>query len=148
MSGGSVPFHRRAKARVEIGLAGGDHAEFEGAAAALALAHRVIGEKLAEPPAVFVRAAVDHDEPIRRAARLDRLRPAAVAPADRRARPASGIGDTDRGTVHDAEHRSALLDERDQHRKFAVPGDELAGAVARVDRPETVAAGRHALGLA
>src|SRR5215831_11160791 len=70
LAGRGVPFHRRAEARVEVGLAGGDDAEFERAAAALALAHRIIGEKLGKPAAVLVRAAVDDDEPVRGLARM------------------------------------------------------------------------------
>src|SRR5260370_4748681 len=40
LAGGGIPFHRGAEARVEIGLAGGEHAEFEGAAAFVAFEHR------------------------------------------------------------------------------------------------------------
>jgi hypothetical protein len=40
LPGGCVPFHRRAETPVEVGFARGDHAEFERAAAFLALAHR------------------------------------------------------------------------------------------------------------
>ena len=69
MAGGGVPLHRRAEARVEIGFARGDYAEFEGAAAFLALAHRIILQKFGEPPAVLVRPAVDHDEAVRRRVR-------------------------------------------------------------------------------
>src|SRR4029077_9306413 len=57
LAGRGVPLHRRAEARVEVGSAGGDDTEFEGAAAALAFAHRIVGEKFGKPPAVFVRAA-------------------------------------------------------------------------------------------
>src|SRR5271163_2321074 len=99
LPGGCVPFHRRAEARVEVGFARGDHAEFERAAAFLALAHRIARKKLGEASAVFVRAAVDDDEPIRRrSARPDRFGLAAMAPAGRGARSASGVGDADRGT--------------------------------------------------
>src|SRR5580704_2299053 len=40
LAGGGVPFHRRAVARVEVGLARREHAEFERAAAADALQYR------------------------------------------------------------------------------------------------------------
>src|SRR5438132_3889535 len=54
-----VPLHRRAETRVHVALAGGDHAEFERAAAALARLDWISRQKLGEPPAVLVRAAVD-----------------------------------------------------------------------------------------
>src|SRR5208282_1693442 len=57
LAGRCVPLHRRAEARVEIGLAGGDDAEFQRAAAALALEYRIVGEKLGEPAAILMRAA-------------------------------------------------------------------------------------------
>src|SRR5439155_17881964 len=82
LAGRGVPLHRRAEARVHIALAGGDDAEFEGAAAALARLDRISRQKLGEPAAVLVRAAVDDDEPVgRREARLDRLGGAAAAAA-------------------------------------------------------------------
>src|SRR6516162_9212701 len=46
LAGRGVPLHRRAKARVEVGLPGGDDAEFERAAATFALAYRIVGKKL------------------------------------------------------------------------------------------------------
>src|SRR5579863_2029381 len=64
LAGGGVPFHRRAEARVEVALAGGDQAEFEGAAAQPPLPHRVGLQKFAEAAAVLVRAAVHDDEPV------------------------------------------------------------------------------------
>ena len=148
LAGCGVPFHRRAETRVEVGFAGGDDAEFKGAAAAFARLYWIILQKLGEPAAVLVRTAVDDDEPVRRTARANRLGPATLPPTDCRTRPASGVGQTDRRPVHDAEHWPALLDKRDQHRKLAVPGDKLARAVERVDRPEAVTAGRRPLGLA
>jgi hypothetical protein len=57
LAGRGVPLHRRAEARVHIALAGGDDAEFERAAAALARSHRISRQKLGEPPAYLVRAA-------------------------------------------------------------------------------------------
>src|SRR6185436_12336817 len=74
LPGGGIPFHRRAEARVEVALAGGDDAEFQRAAAALTRLHGIILQELGEPPAVFVRSTVDHDKPVRRRdARLDQL---------------------------------------------------------------------------
>src|SRR4029077_12014656 len=89
LAGRGVPLHRRAKARVEVGFPGSDHAEFERTAATLALAYRVIGEELGQPPAVFVRAAMDDDQAIRRSTRLNWLWSAAIPPAHCGARPAS-----------------------------------------------------------
>src|SRR5262249_53338905 len=126
----------------------GDDAEFEGTAATLALAYRVVRKKLGQPPAVFVRAAMDHDEAVRRRTRPDRLRFPAVSPAHCGARPASSIGHADGRAVHDTKHRAPLLDECYQHRELAVAGDKFAGPVERVDRPETVTAGRYPLSLA
>src|SRR5581483_7412049 len=82
LAGGGVPLHRRAEARVEIGLAGGEHAEFEGAAADAPLLDRAALEILGEAAAVFVAAAVDHDNPAGgRHPRRDRLELAAPAAA-------------------------------------------------------------------
>src|SRR6266478_8492534 len=148
LAGRGVPLHCCAETRVEVALAGGDHAEFQRAAAALARLHRIIPQKLGEPPAVLVRAAVDDDEPVRRCARTDRLGGATAAAAGRRPRTTRRVGQTDRRPMHDAEYRPPFLDKRNQHRELTVPGDELARAVERVDRPEAVAAGRHSLGLA
>src|SRR5262249_4796607 len=115
LSGRRVPLHRCAKARVEIGFSGGDDAKLQRTAAALALAHRIVGEELGEAPAVFVRAAVDDNEPVRWHACLDRLGSAAVAAAGRSARPARGVGQTDSRPVHDPEHRPAVLDKCNQY---------------------------------
>src|SRR5437870_2327136 len=129
LAGRGVPLHRRAEARVEVALAGGDDAEFERAAAALARLHRIILQKFGEASAVLVRAAVDDDEPVRRRARMDPLGRAATAAAGRGARTARGVGQVDRRPVHDAEYRPPLLDKRDQNRELIVPGDELASSV-------------------
>src|SRR5690348_14733874 len=56
LAGGGVPFHRRAEARIEVALAGGDQAEFERAAALPAPLHLVILQEFGEPAAVLVRA--------------------------------------------------------------------------------------------
>ena len=75
LPGRGVPFHRRPEARVEIGLARRQHAEFERAAALLALDDRAVLEIFGEAAAVLVAAAVDDDDPVRRRdARPDRLR--------------------------------------------------------------------------
>src|SRR3954447_8702977 len=46
LAGAGVPFHRRTEARVEIGLAGGQHAEFQSAAADIAFEDRLVLEKI------------------------------------------------------------------------------------------------------
>src|SRR5258708_25280407 len=46
-----VPFHGAAEARIEIGLAGGQDAEFDGAAGALDLAHPVVLQQRIQVPA-------------------------------------------------------------------------------------------------
>src|SRR6266481_7672447 len=66
LAGCGVPLHRRAETGVHIALAGGDDAEFERTAAALALEHGIILQEFREASAVLVRAAVDDDEPVRR----------------------------------------------------------------------------------
>src|ERR1700694_432802 len=105
LAGGGVPFHRRAETRVEIGLAGGEHAEFEGAAAFAALDDRTALEILGEAAAVLVAAAVhDEDPPRRQRPRPDRLESAAVAPPHRGAGAVRGVGQPDRRAVHHAEH--------------------------------------------
>src|SRR5271166_5976145 len=129
LAGRGIPFHRRAEARVEIALAGRDDAEFQRAAATLARLYRIILQELGQAPAVFVRAAMDDNEPVCGRARMDQLRRATAAAAGRRARTARGVGQPDRGPMHDAEYRPPLLDKRDQYRKLGVPGDELASAV-------------------
>ena len=48
LAGRGVPLHRRAEARVEIGLTGRDDAEFQCTPAFLALAHRIVLQKLGE----------------------------------------------------------------------------------------------------
>src|SRR5437764_1077551 len=76
LAGRRVPFHRRAETRVEIGLAGCEHAELERAAAFPAIddRHRLALEIFGQAPAVLVAAAVHDDDAVgRRHARLDRL---------------------------------------------------------------------------
>ena len=56
------------------------------------------------------------------------------------AKPApSAVGEIERGREHDAEHRSAFVNQRDVHRELAVPREELLGAVERIDQPVAAA---------
>src|SRR5438046_335212 len=48
LPGSRVPLHRRAEARVEVGLTGSDDAEFQGAATALTRSHWITFQKLGE----------------------------------------------------------------------------------------------------
>src|SRR3954453_16933269 len=66
LPGRGVPLHRRPETRIEISLARRQHAEFQRAAALLALDHRavLVLEILGEVAAVLVAAAVDHDNPL------------------------------------------------------------------------------------
>src|SRR5580692_1547067 len=148
LPGSGVPLHRRAETRVEVSLTGGDDAEFQGTATALARPHGIILQELGKSPAVLVRPAVDDDEPVLRCACVDQLWRATTAAACRGARTVRGIGQTDSRPMYDTEHRPSFLDKRDQHRELAAPGDELASTVERVDRPEAITARRHSLGLA
>src|ERR1700730_15868519 len=148
LPGSGVPLHRRAETRVEVSLTGGDDAEFQGTATALARPHWIILQEVREAPAVLVRPAVDDDEPVLRCACVDQLWRASTAAAGRSVRTTSGIGQPDSRPMYDTEHRPSFLDKRDQHRELAAPGDELASTVERVDRPEAITARRHSLGLA
>src|SRR5581483_9346580 len=133
LAGRGVPFHRRAEARIEVGLARCQHAEFERAAAADPFEDRAALEIFGEAAAVVVSAAVDDGEPVRRRRpRADRLRRAAVLDADRRAGAMGGIGRRDRRPIDDAERRATVLDKTDAHRELAVLGDELLRAVERI----------------
>src|SRR5438046_3389875 len=91
LAGGGVPLHRRAEARVEIGIARREHAKFEGAAAFPALRDRPSLKVLGEAAAVLVAAAVHDDDAVRPGrARLDRCKPAAAPLAHRGARTVRG----------------------------------------------------------
>jgi hypothetical protein len=95
-----------------------------------------------------MRAAVDDDEPLRRrGANPDRLRRAAVAPAGRGPRSASGVGDADRRTMNDHQDRDPVLDEADIDSELAIFGDKLPGSVERVNSPEARGRRWQALGL-
>src|SRR6185437_12911791 len=132
LTGGGVPFHRRAEARVEIGLTRRQHAEFKRAAAADPFEDRAALEVFGEAAAVVVGAAVD-DREARWGGRpgADLLGRAAVFDPDRGAGAVRGVSRRDRRTVDNAEHRAAILDEADAHGELAVLGDELLGAVKR-----------------
>src|SRR6185437_2351069 len=139
VAGGGVPFHRRAEARVEVGLAGGELAELDRAAADALLGDLLADEEGGEFLVVLVRAAVDDDEPVgRRTPRGDLLGSARSAPAPRRAGTGAGIGDTERRDVDHAEDRDAGADQPDVDGELAVAADELLGAVERVDEPEEI----------
>ena len=49
--------------------------------------------------------------------------------------------------MQDAEDRPAVLDETDVDSELAIPRDELAGPIERVDRPEARCRWRQAFGL-
>ena len=99
-----IPLHRRPEARVEIGLARRQHAEFQRAAAYPPLNDRPALEILGEAPAVLVAAAVDDDDPVgRRRARPDRLEPAAVRRRIAVPGPCADIGHPERRAVHNPE---------------------------------------------
>src|SRR6266496_1037350 len=111
LAGGGVPLHRRAEARVEIRLAPRQNAEFEGAAAFQPFEHAPVLEILCETAAVLVAAAVDDDNSVRRRrARPDRLEGPARPPPHRGAGTVRGVGQPDSRAMHDAEHRTSILD--------------------------------------
>ena len=66
MAGGRVPFHGATEARIEIGQALGDAAEFQRAAGGDALGHMVIFEITVQLVADIVRTAGQHDDAILR----------------------------------------------------------------------------------
>src|SRR5271165_4515236 len=89
---GGVPLHRRSKARVEVGLAGRDQSELKRTAAFPALQHRIVFEKLADAPAVFMRTAVDNDKSLWwRGARLHRFDRSTAALPRCRSRSIGGV---------------------------------------------------------
>src|SRR5437899_8854625 len=86
LASGSIPFHRRAETRIEVGLCRREHAEFEGAAAFQAFEHRLVLKIFGEAAAVLMAAAVhDNDALGRGHARPDRCEGAATAAHHRRA---------------------------------------------------------------
>jgi sulfate adenylyltransferase subunit 2 len=136
LSGGNVPFHGPAQARVHVGLTLRHKTQLERRARAGDGSHTAAGQKGVQRVGIAMRAAGHHGQPYLwhrpHANPLATTRGVQPRPQLRATHKQAVQG----GREHQTQQGHTVVDQRNVHREFAIAGNELSRAVKGVDQPE------------